>query len=117
MLPVQPLGIMIEDAVQEAFRRFRGNTKQCSTLWTRLIGYLWVWGFLTLVAPLYNFPLFQYQVPTKNGVPFSASSSFANFRGDDTSRIYADVYVKINIVYCSTGPDRLQNTATMDPPF
>ncbi|KAF4200975.1 hypothetical protein CNMCM8927_002225 [Aspergillus lentulus] len=68
---VQPLGIMIEDAVQEAFRRFRGNTKQCSTLWTRLIGYLWVWGFLMSVAPLYNFPLFQYQNPTKNGVPFS----------------------------------------------
>ncbi|KAF4223937.1 hypothetical protein CNMCM6457_010045 [Aspergillus fumigatiaffinis] len=68
---VQPLGIMIEDAVQEAFRRFRGNTKQHSTLWTRLIGYIWVWGFLTLVAPLYNFPLFRYQNPTKNGVPFS----------------------------------------------
>jgi hypothetical protein len=62
---------MIEDAVQEAFRRFRGNTKQHSTLWTRLIGYIWVWGFLTLVAPLYNFPLFRYQNPTKNGVPFS----------------------------------------------
>ncbi|KAF7180866.1 hypothetical protein CNMCM7691_010157 [Aspergillus felis] len=68
---VQPLGIMIEDAVQEAFRRFRGNSKFRSTIWTRLIGYLWVWGFLTLVAPLYNFPLFRYQDPTKNGVPFS----------------------------------------------
>ncbi|KAF7164739.1 hypothetical protein CNMCM6106_001151 [Aspergillus hiratsukae] len=68
---VQPLGIMLEDAVQEAFRRFRGNTKPHSTIWTRLIGYVWVWGFLMLVAPLYNFPLFRYQDPNKNGVPFS----------------------------------------------
>ncbi|RHZ46021.1 wax synthase family protein [Aspergillus thermomutatus] len=68
---VQPLGIMLEDAVQEAFRRFRGGPNHHTTIWTRLIGYLWVWGFLTLLAPLYNFPLFRYQDPTKNGVPFS----------------------------------------------
>lgn len=57
--------------MQEAYRRFRGNTKQHSPIWTRLIGYVWAWGFLTLAAPLYNFPLFRYQDPTKNGVPFS----------------------------------------------
>lgn len=62
---------MLEDAVQEAYRRFRGNAKEQRTVWTRLIGYVWTWGFLTLVAPLYNFPLFRYQDQTKNGVPFS----------------------------------------------
>ncbi|KAL4783350.1 membrane bound O-acyl transferase family-domain-containing protein [Aspergillus varians] len=70
---VQPLGIMLEDGVQELYRRVRvcGGGEVASTKWTRMAGYIWVWSFLALAAPLYNFPLFRYQDPARNGVPVS----------------------------------------------
>jgi hypothetical protein len=70
---IQPVGIMLEDVVQAIFHRIQGRKKsdQQLMLWTRMFGYIWVWGFLTMVAPLYNFPLMRYQDPSKNGVPFS----------------------------------------------
>lgn len=65
---IQPIGIMLEDGVQALYRRLCGGSSS-STKWTRMVGYIWVWAFLTLVAPLYNFPLFRYQDPARNGVP------------------------------------------------
>ncbi|KAL6235275.1 hypothetical protein BDW75DRAFT_230456 [Aspergillus navahoensis] len=63
---IQPVGIMLEDGVRAIHQRLCGGN---SSKWTRMARYIWVWTFLTLLAPLYNFPLFRYQDPARNGVP------------------------------------------------
>ncbi|CEL11616.1 hypothetical protein ASPCAL14717 [Aspergillus calidoustus] len=71
--PIQALGIMLEDGVQEVYRRLRGSKGPTvrDKLWPRVIGYVWVWGFMACVLPLYTFPLLRYQNAAKNGVPVS----------------------------------------------
>ncbi|KAL4886421.1 membrane bound O-acyl transferase family-domain-containing protein [Aspergillus karnatakaensis] len=68
---LQPVGIVLEDLVCGFYTKLFGATQGKTPIWIRIIGYIWVWTFLTLVAPLYNFPLMRYQSPERNGVPFS----------------------------------------------
>ncbi|KAL2810041.1 membrane bound O-acyl transferase family-domain-containing protein [Aspergillus granulosus] len=70
---VQPVGIMVEDGVQEVYRRIRGSKASTAReeLWTRVIGYVWVWGFMACIITLYTFPLLRYQNSARNGVPVS----------------------------------------------
>ncbi|KAL2863203.1 wax synthase family protein [Aspergillus lucknowensis] len=72
---LHPVGIMIEDAVQEIHRRVQckdtENSSSRPKSWQRIIGYVWVWGFMMCVMALYTFPLLRYQNAAKNGVPVS----------------------------------------------
>ncbi|KAL3459749.1 membrane bound O-acyl transferase family-domain-containing protein [Aspergillus heterothallicus] len=68
---LQPIGIILEDTGVILYTKIFGELRGPTPLWARMVGYIWVWTFLTLVAPLYNFPLMRYQDPTRNGAPFS----------------------------------------------
>jgi hypothetical protein len=71
--PLQAVGIMVEDGVQEIYRRVRGSKASTARekLWTRVVGYAWAWGFMACVITMYTFPLLRYQNAAKNGVPIS----------------------------------------------
>lgn len=68
----------MEDAAQAIFRRLGGKS-QTPKAWHKIVGYIWVWTFLTLVAPIYNIPLFRYQDPAKAHVPFPVVERFQGF--------------------------------------
>ncbi|KAL2842707.1 membrane bound O-acyl transferase family-domain-containing protein [Aspergillus pseudoustus] len=68
---LQPVGIIMEDVAGSLYTKMFGERRGPTPLWVRLLGYIWVWSFLALVAPLYNFPLMRYQDPARNGAPFS----------------------------------------------
>ncbi|BCS28416.1 wax synthase family protein [Aspergillus puulaauensis] len=68
---LQPVGIIVEDIAEALYARLFGELRRPTPFWVRMVGYMWVWAFLALVAPLYNFPLMRHQVPARNGVPFS----------------------------------------------
>lgn len=68
---LQPVGIIVEDIAETLYTKIFGKPGGPAPLWIRVLGYIWVWCFLALVAPLYNFPLMRYQDPTRNGAPFS----------------------------------------------
>ncbi|KAJ9326882.1 hypothetical protein DTO027B5_4708 [Paecilomyces variotii] len=64
-------GIMLEDAVQEAWKRLTGNRTVKSgetTIWKKIVGFVWVAVFLSVVTPFYAYP--SLQVP-KAAVPYS----------------------------------------------
>ncbi|GAD92916.1 hypothetical protein NFIA_100450 [Paecilomyces variotii No. 5] len=64
-------GIMVEDAVQEAWRQLTGNRAEKSEdvpIWKKAVGLVWVAAFLTFVTPFYAYP--SLQVP-KAAVPYS----------------------------------------------
>lgn len=64
-------GIMLEDAVQEAWKRLTGNRTVKSgetTIWKKVVGFVWVAVFLSVVTPFYAYP--SLQVP-KAAVPYS----------------------------------------------
>lgn len=75
---LQPVGIVLEDTVQAIFYRVGGKPEKGSEQprWHRIFGYIWVWTFLSLVAPIYNIPLLRYQDASKARVPFSLISRF-----------------------------------------
>lgn len=77
---IQPVGIILEDGVQALYRRLHGGNAPQSK-WTRMVGYIWVWTFLSLVAPMYNFPLFRYQDPARNGVPIPVLKPVVEYFG------------------------------------
>ncbi|KAL2412781.1 Acetyltransferase ataH [Exophiala dermatitidis] len=75
---LQPLGIILEDTAQALFQRLWGKSPKPKA-WHKLVGYIWVWTFLTLVAPIYNIPLFRYQDPAKARVPFPVIQRLQDF--------------------------------------
>ncbi|KAJ6001252.1 hypothetical protein N7522_006479 [Penicillium canescens] len=77
---IQPLGIMLEDGAQAIYRRVHGGAATYNK-WTKLAGYIWAWAFFTLVAPLYNVPLFRYQDPNRNGVPVPIIQTSVDYLG------------------------------------
>ncbi|KAJ6035709.1 hypothetical protein N7499_002836 [Penicillium canescens] len=77
---IQPLGIMLEDGAQAIYRRVHGGAATYNK-WTKLAGYIWAWAFLTLVAPLYNVPLFRYEDPNRNGVPLPIIQTSVDYLG------------------------------------
>ncbi|KAJ5249267.1 hypothetical protein N7468_000718 [Penicillium chermesinum] len=70
---LQPVGIIVEDIEETLYTKLFGKLHEPASLWIRVLGDIWVWCFLALVAPLYNFPLMRYQDPTRNGAPFSVA--------------------------------------------
>ncbi|KAL4913040.1 membrane bound O-acyl transferase family-domain-containing protein [Aspergillus aurantiobrunneus] len=71
---LQAVGITLEDTAVGVYTRVFGDSQsqsQSTPLWVRLLGYVWVWGFLALVAPLYQFPLMRGQDPMRTGMPVS----------------------------------------------
>lgn len=60
----QALGIMIEDAVQEAYHRLFGSAKGNSPQrWVRVVGYLWVSVYMSCTLPLWSFPYLRRHEP------------------------------------------------------
>src|ERR1700760_1370713 len=53
-------GIMIEDGVQALWRRFSGEKFAYSDddvpIWKKIVGFVWVFGFLSIVSPWYMYP-------------------------------------------------------------
>jgi hypothetical protein len=68
---LQPLGIILEEAVQTLYRRYKlgaGHPWWADVLedrLTKVVGYLWVITFFTLTGPLDKFPILRYQNPVK----------------------------------------------------
>ena len=61
---LQSLGIMLEDAVQELYRRISGESKGPPSgdwvpLWKRLVGYCWVGLFLVWTMPGWCYQLLR----------------------------------------------------------
>lgn len=58
----QALGIMIEDAAQEIWRRSFGGGKggdhpQETARWKRIVGFIWVWAFMAWTVPVWTYAL------------------------------------------------------------
>lgn len=51
--------IMIEDGVQEIWRRIRGNRDEIPLLWRKIMGFLWVTVWLGATSSWYLDPLLQ----------------------------------------------------------
>ncbi|KAM0801166.1 membrane bound O-acyl transferase family-domain-containing protein [Usnea florida] len=51
----QACGIMLEDGVQEIYRRIRGGAKPA--LWSKIAGYFWVLAFLSWSTAAWQYPL------------------------------------------------------------
>ncbi|KAJ9299847.1 hypothetical protein DTO271G3_2731 [Paecilomyces variotii] len=64
-------GIMLEDAVQEAWKRLTGTPTGKSgetPIWKKVVGFVWVAVFISVVTPFYLYPSMQ---ETKASVPYS----------------------------------------------
>ncbi|KAJ5815877.1 hypothetical protein N7447_008110 [Penicillium robsamsonii] len=67
-----PLAIMIEDGVQEVWRRATGQKKdddRVVPLWQRLLGYLWVGVWMCVTSPWYLYPAARQQAENNWIVP------------------------------------------------
>lgn len=71
-------GIMIEDGVQEAWRRLNGESgtrketpKNGVPVWHKVVGFIWVVVWLLLTAPWYLYPSARLPTDIKWLVPFS----------------------------------------------
>ncbi|KAJ6260052.1 hypothetical protein Dda_5698 [Drechslerella dactyloides] len=61
------VGITVEDGVQWLFRNEnvrKGEKDEGFVLWKRVVGYIWVWGVLVVVAPIIDYPKFRARLPT-----------------------------------------------------
>lgn len=65
---MQALGIMLEDTVQEIFRRGFGYT---SSRWARAFGYVWVVLWTLWTSPAYFYPMMLVITEKKSILPFS----------------------------------------------
>lgn len=52
----QALGIMVEDGVQEVWRRLAGDSSGQTTLWKRVVGFLWLCAFMAWSTPVWVYP-------------------------------------------------------------
>ena len=60
----QAFGVMIEDAVEDAYRSLIGSTNKVRPkLWIRLVGYIWVLTFMSCSLPLWSFPYVRRHDP------------------------------------------------------
>lgn len=55
---MQPIGIMLEDAVQEIYRRGypTAQAKAEDKTWTRIVGYVWFVAWMTWTTPAWIYP-------------------------------------------------------------
>ncbi|KAK6508859.1 hypothetical protein TWF481_003625 [Arthrobotrys musiformis] len=64
---VMATGIMVEDGVQWLFRSQKVRSKEEKeglVVWKRIVGYIWVWSLLLLVAPFIDYPKFRARALT-----------------------------------------------------
>lgn len=74
---------MVEDGIQEAWRRLTGTQKsEVVPMWKKVIGFVWVAAFICAVTPLYAYPNVQepkpavpYSVAEKTGVSAAATAA------------------------------------------
>jgi hypothetical protein len=75
-------GIVLEDAVQELFRRaklamgYEDKEGRSTSGWRKALGFLWVGTFLVIVVPLYNYPLNRKLDFERSRVPYSLVGKF-----------------------------------------
>jgi hypothetical protein len=73
--PTIPFFYMIEDGVQEFWRRNSGSTisdtEASIPLWKRIVGYAWVISWLCVCAPWYNYPPLRIPAEKASPIPFS----------------------------------------------
>jgi hypothetical protein len=66
---------MIEDGVQELWRRINRSTtsdvEASIPLWKRIVGYAWVISWLCVCAPWYNYPPLRLPAEKTSPIPFS----------------------------------------------
>ncbi|KAJ0331933.1 hypothetical protein COL922a_011708 [Colletotrichum nupharicola] len=66
------MAIMIEDGVQEVWRRISGEEdSKIVPLWHKIVGYIWVSTWLTVTSPWYLYHAVRQPVQVKWLVPFS----------------------------------------------
>ncbi|CAI0644251.1 unnamed protein product [Colletotrichum noveboracense] len=66
------MAIMIEDGVQEVWRRISGEEdSKIVPLWHKIVGYIWVSTWLTVTSPWYLYHAVRQPVEVKWLVPFS----------------------------------------------
>lgn len=55
---MQPLGIMLEDAIQEVYHRNSKNRDKAPSdrLWKRMVGYMWFIAWMTWTTPAWVYP-------------------------------------------------------------
>jgi len=77
----QPFGIMIEDGVQELYRRARGKTPPQSPtpMWAKLIGYVWVIAFLAWSTPSWAYPVLRTMTKEEAPITFGEFRSILPF--------------------------------------
>ncbi|CZT16514.1 uncharacterized protein RCC_12012 [Ramularia collo-cygni] len=75
-----PLGIMFEDAVQSVWRRSMGRSDS-NKVWfmERAVGHVWVVIFLSLVSPIFNYPLQRIEGNPTYLVPWSVVHNIKEF--------------------------------------
>ncbi|KAG8420569.1 hypothetical protein J3459_010932, partial [Metarhizium acridum] len=74
--PLFTLGFMIEDGIQEAWKRLRVSKETHradlrTTLWQRTLGFIWVITWMSLTSPPYLFASRQLSQENRELVPFS----------------------------------------------
>ena len=57
----QAVGIMLEDAVQEVYRRVRvqDTSQSHPPIWAKVLGYIWVIAFLAWSTPSWAYPIIR----------------------------------------------------------
>ena len=72
---IQTLGIMIEDSAQVAWRKLVGSCAGEPSWWQRVLGYIWVLGFLAWSVPVYTYPAAR-RGKGEGVLPFSVVDKF-----------------------------------------
>ncbi|KAG8408625.1 hypothetical protein J3458_019650 [Metarhizium acridum] len=91
--PLFTLGFMIEDGIQEAWKRLRVSKETHradlrTTLWQRTLGFIWVITWMSLTSPPYLFASRQLSQENRELVPFSVVQVTGVYAGNnlDTRR-------------------------------
>ncbi|KAJ5097082.1 hypothetical protein N7456_007803 [Penicillium angulare] len=71
---ITTLGFMIEDGVQEVYKRVTGSNTQAISIWKRAVGYTWVISWVGVTATWFVHPNMQNTPPSKTSfIPYSFS--------------------------------------------
>ena len=73
----QGLGILLEDIVKAAYHRAFDPQPTALKPWARMVGYFWVFVFLTWSSPVWYYPRVMFTITTnQKQLPFSLISYF-----------------------------------------
>lgn len=79
MFPTTVFGIMLEDGVQELWKRFNppatkagsSNDDSAPLLWQRIVGHIWTLTWLAAVSTYYFYPIYELPGELTTLVPLS----------------------------------------------